>query len=182
MKKLLAVLLLVASPVLLRSQNASFSTNALDYVDFGTVNIEASVGVARHWSLNAGARYNPFSFGEGDGEILRRQQTYSVGARYWPWHIYAGWWLSGKAQYQEFNTGGITSRRTSQGDRYGSSLSAGYSYLLSSHLNLDIGIGMWAGYEKYVTYSCQHCGTVVDDGEKFFFLPNDMMLSLTYIF
>ena len=183
MNRTLAIFLFLLLPSLASAQRFQLSTNTVDYACLGTLNAEFDYALSRHWSLGIGGRYNPFSFSRDGGSRMQlRQRSLGVNARWWPWHIYSGWWLSGKAQYQEFNTGGITSRRTSQGDRYGSSLSTGYSYLLSPHLNLDIGIGMWAGYEKYVTYSCQHCGTVVDDGEKFFFLPNDMMLSLTYIF
>ena len=164
------------------AQELAVSTNFLDYANFATLNLEVDGGLTRHLSVGAAVKYNPFTFGQGENAILQRQQTYSAGARWWPWHIFSGWWLGAGARYQEFNTGGISSRRTSQGDRYGGTLSAGYSYMLSKHFNLDFGLGIWGGYEVYTTYECQHCGSVVDDGEKYFILPSDMIVSLTYIF
>ena len=111
-----------------------------------------------------------------------RQQLYSLGGRYWPWHIYSGWWLSGKMQYQEFNEVSAPGRDTSEGDRYGAGIAGGYSKMLGKHLNLDLGIGLWTGYSRYVTYACPSCGRVVDGGDKIFVLPNDLMVALSYIF
>lgn len=175
----LSALLLSANAA---GQGLSASVNLADCANFGTLNIETSYGVTRHLSLSAGAKYNPFTFGHDENAILQRQQTYSAGLKYWVWHVYSGWWLAAKAQYQEFNEGGISSRQTSQGDRYGQSLAVGYSYMLTRHLNIDFGVGMWGGYQTYVVRSCQHCGIIVDEGEKFFLLPNDLTFSLSYIF
>jgi len=168
--------------VCLEAQNYSISTNVLDYVDFGTLNLEASCGIARRWSVSAGVKYNPFSWGEGPSEKMDRQRTVEAGARFWPWHIYSGWWLSGKLKYQEYNTGGIVSPQASEGDRYGGSLSAGYSYMLNTHLNLDIGLGLWSGVDRFVVYECVRCGRSLGGGEKFFLLPNDILLTISYIF
>lgn len=166
------------------SQNTAISTNMADYAMLGTMNIALSHSASRHWSLEAGAKYNPFSFNEGDAEKQRqnRQMLFSAGVRYWPWHVFSGWWFSGKAQYQEYNQGGILSRETSEGDRFGGSFGAGYTYMLRKHLNLEFGLGMWAGYDSFVTYDCPRCGVSVDSGKKFFLLPNDIILALTYVF
>ena len=116
------------------AQNVAVTTNVLDYVNFGTLNVEASCGIARQWSLSAGVKYNPFSFGEGKGEFADRQRSIDAGARFWPWHIYSGWWLSGKLKWQEYNRGGLLSEGSVEGDRYGGSLGAGYSFMLNTHL------------------------------------------------
>lgn len=166
----------------LYGQELAVSTNLIDYANFATLNVQTGLSVARHWSFDLGMKYNPFTFGKGDGTILQRQQTYSAGARFWPWHVYSGWWMALRAQYQEFCTGGISSRRTSQGDRYGGSLSLGYTYMLSKHLNLELGAGYWGGYEVYKAFNCQHCGVVVDGGEKYFLLPSDLTFAVAYIF
>ena len=79
------------------AQELALSTNFVDYARTGTANLETSYALARHWSVNVGVKY------DSGGEM--RQQLYSVGGRYWPWHIYSGWWLSGKMQYQEFYYG-----------------------------------------------------------------------------
>ena len=166
----------------LPAQNFALSTNVMGYADFGTLNLDASYAVARHWSVNAGFRYNPFSFGTGEEEFRRRQRSVSTGARYWPWHIYSGWWLSAELRYQEYNVGGLVSPATSEGDRYGAGIGGGYTYMIAPNLNLDLGFGLWSGYDQYTSYECPTCGRVTDRGEKFFILPADIILAITYIF
>lgn len=165
-----------------KAQNIALSTNVAGYAFLGTMNMEASYGVAQHWSLNAGVKYNPFTFGQEETRIQARQQTYALGARFWPWHIYSGWWVAGKVQYQEYNVGTYKTENTSEGDRYGSGLTGGYTYMLNPHLNLEFGLGVWAGYDNYVRYECPRCGRIVEEGSGFFVLPNDLILSVSYVF
>ena len=182
MRRIITLMAALLMSVASYAQNMAISTNIMGYAYLGTMNAEASYALAQHWSVNAGLRYNPFVFGDGNNIIQSKQQSYSLGARYWPWHSYSGWWLSGKVQYQEYNIGTSSSEYTSQGDRYGSSLAGGYSYMINPHLNLEVGLGVWAGYDNYVRYSCPRCGRVVGEGSQFFFLPDDILLSVSYVF
>ena len=97
-------------------QKYSVSTNMAGYLNFGTMTVEVSYAPHRHWSLTAGARYNPFTFHGNGRQMQNRQQSYSLGTRYWPWHIYSGWWIAAKLQYQEYSMGGIVSPETEEGD------------------------------------------------------------------
>ena len=101
------------------AQEISLSTNLADYAG------GAAYGFARHWSAGAGIKYNPFSFGRGEEESMLRQRLISAGTRWWPWHIFSGWWMGAKLQYQEFAQGGIVSSETTEGDRFGGGISAG---------------------------------------------------------
>ena len=166
----------------MRAQDFALSANAADLANFGTFNLEASYAMAQHWSVNAGIKYNPFSFSRGDSTFQNRQRSLSAGTRYWPWHIYSGWWLSGAVRYQEYNSGGFSSPETSEGDRFGGSVGGGYTYMVAPHINLDFGLGIWAGYDIYRTYSCPTCGKVIGEGRKYFFLPSDILIALSYIF
>ncbi len=103
----------------------SVSTNVVDCANFGTINAEASVALGRHWSLNAGVRYNPWTFGEGADAVQNRTRTVSVGGRWWPWNVYSGWWVGGRAQWEEYNRGGIRTPETEEGDAWGAALSGG---------------------------------------------------------
>ena len=182
MKRLMILLLAAMTAGTLKAQDWSLSTNIAAYADFGTLNAEVGYAFSRHWNAAAAVRYNPFTF-ESDGEpVQSRQRTFAAGARYWPWHIYSGWWLSGKMQYQEFNEAEPVSLETSEGDRYGAGIAGGYSKMLGRHLNLDIGIGLWTGYTRYVTYACPTCGRIIGSDDKLFVLPNDLMIALSYIF
>ena len=182
--KIIITLLLIALPIFCSAQDWSVSTNAMDYVSLGTMNAEVSMATGRHISINASARINPWTFHKGDPskQMQNRQQTYAVGVRYWPWHIYSGWWMSGMAQYQEYNRGGIISATTEEGDAYGLSIGAGYSLMLHEHWNLDFGLSLWGGQKTFVTYACPSCGKITDKGAKWFFMPNDLRVSIAYIF
>lgn len=182
MKRLFVSCVALLSAVLVRGQAWSVSTNMAAYADFGTLNAEVGYAFGRHWNAAASFRYNPFSF-TSDGEPLQsRQRTFAAGARYWPWHIYSGWWMSGKAQYQEYNRGGIRSPETREGERFGAGVAGGYSYMLTPWLNLDVGVGVWSGMDRFSVYECPVCGLTLEKGRKVFFLPDDVRIALSLIF
>ena len=183
MRRVFIAALLLLCGGLGSAQTLALSSNVRDIADMGTMNLEMALGVARHWTLSAGAKYNPFTYGEaGEGQAQNRQRLLSVGARWWPWHIWSGWWLSAKGQYQEFSTGGLRSPVTQEGDRYGGGLGAGYAWMLSPHFNLDVGLGAWAGHASTVTYACPRCGRILDSSSGFFILPDKLLLAVTYVF
>ena len=188
MKRFTIILFLVVAMFCCKgvhAQEMSLSTNVLGYVNLGTMNMEASWGFSRHWTANIGLRYNPFTFPGREGVADRmqaRQRTVAIGGRFWPWHIHSGWWLAGKAQYQEYNIGGLPDAETSEGDRIGGALTGGYTYMLTPSFNLEVGAGVWAGYETYTTYACPECGRVTGRGDRPFVLPNEILLGLVYVF
>jgi hypothetical protein len=185
MKK--TIIILIASLGLALSasaQNWAVSTNVMDYVSLGTVNAQLSAGVGRRITIEGEARYNPWIFHKGDvsKQMQNKHQTYALGVRYWPWHIYSGWWISCMAQYQEYNRGGIFSPKTEEGDAFGLSAGAGYSLMIHENLNLDFGLAVWGGQKTYVTYACPACGRITDKGGKWFFMPNEIRVAVQYIF
>ena len=186
MKKYLIVLSVFLLTMALPSmaQKFSLSTNLLDYACLGTMNIDASYSVSRRWSVLAGARYNPFTFnaGNSDEQFQYRQQSYSAGVRMWPWHIWSGWWFASKLRYQEYNIGGIVAQKTEEGERAGAGFYAGYTHMLAPHFNIEFGFGMWGGMSWYKEYSCPNCGVTVESGNRWFARPDDLMISLVYVF
>jgi hypothetical protein len=166
------------------AQTFSVSTDLLGYARLGTMNLDISYSVSRRWSLVAGARYNPFTFRKDDPQrqFQLRQLSCSAGVRMWPWHAGSGWWLAGKVRYQEYNEGGVVSRKTEEGDRFGTGFYAGYTHMLSSHFNLEFGFGLWAGVAFYRQYSCPACGDSLSSGSRFFISPDDFMISVAYVF
>ena len=194
MKKLvLVVILLTLGAVAATAQTWAVAVNTADAVELGTLGIEGSAAVGHHWSIHAGAKVNPWTFGRRDtnngmfsepnpDQKQNRKQVYAVGARWWPWNVYSGWWAGAKGQYQEFNRGGVLTETSQEGDAFGAGFAGGYSLMLKEHWNLDFGLGFWTGWMKYTTYACPSCGKVVDEGQKWFILPNEAILSLVYIF
>lgn len=179
-----------------RAQMVSVSTNAVEWANLGTVNGELGVSVAQHFSIHAGMRYNNWTFrkgnpedryfdpeGDSDRQFENRKQAYSLGMRWWPWYVYSGWWFYGRGQYMEYNRGGfLGQRQAEEGDAFGGGVGMGYSHMLSRNLNLEFGAGLWGGVTKYVVYKCPTCGYVVESGEKFFVLPDDVFVSLVLVF
>ena len=160
------------------AQQWAVQTNLVDYANFDTLNIEGAVAFNQHWSATAAAKLNPFHFKNKGEPLAARQQVLAAGVRWWPWHVYSGWWAGTRLQYQEYNRGGIKTPITDEGDRYGLGLSGGYSYMINKHLNLDVGLGVWGGYDRYVTYACPVCGVTVDSGERSFILPSVILLTM----
>lgn len=166
------------------AQRFSISTNLLGYACLGTLNADVSMSVSQNWSLTAGVKYNPFTFGRGNPEnrMQLRQRSFSLGARMWPWHNASGWWFAGKLRYQEYNMGGMISRDTREGDRYGGGLYFGYTHMVTAHFNVEFGAGVWGGMDRYSLYSCPECGLTMDSGTSLFVLPDDILISLVYVF
>lgn len=183
LKKLLLIIIAVSAfSSAASAQRWSVGTNVAQWANLGTINADASVAAGRHTSVGVGFRYNPWVFGGEEQRLQNKQRTAYVYGRWWPWNVYSGWWIGAKGQVEEYNQGGIFKRQAEQGDAYGLGISAGYTLMLHKHLNLDMGIGGWGGYTKYVVYACPTCGKVVDSGSKWFLMPDDVFLSLVYIF
>ena len=179
---LAAGLLCLAGCVPAFAQRYAVSTNLVQYANYGTLNGEGSMAVARHGTLGLAVRYNPFSYTKKDGPVQNKQRALALSYRWWPWHVYSGWWLGPRAQFQEYNAGGMRSAETREGRRVGVAVQGGYSYMIGPHLDLEFGLGVWAGRDRYTTYECPVCGLTTGEGKKAFLLPDDVVIALTYIF
>lgn len=177
------------------AQRYSVSTNLLEWANLGTVNAEAGLAVAQHFSLHAGFRYNNWTFrkgnpddrfedpyGDAERQFENRKQAYCLSTRYWPWYIYSGWWAQLKGQYMEYNRGGIFRHEAEEGDAWGAGFGVGYTRMIHKNWNIEFGLGLWAGTTRYTGYRCTNCGFVTDQGRKFFLLPDDAYISLVLIF
>lgn len=163
----------------------ALSTNIPDYIALGTMNLRADVAVHQHWSIEGTFKYNPWTFranGDPENQMQNRNITWSLGPRYWFWNYYAGWFIQAQAQYQQYNRGGIWDKYVTEADAFGGGVALGYTYLISGHWNIEFGLGVWAGVESYNQYNCPRCGRTVDSGTRFFVMPNDILVSIVYIF
>ncbi len=165
------------------AQKWSLATNAVEWLNLGTMNIEGSVAVARKITVNVGTRYNPWTYAKGtDHQFQNRKKAFKAGIRYWPWYVYSGWWIEVDAQYMEYNRGGIFSSKIEEGDAFGGVLSFGYSLMLTKNWNIEFGAGVWGGFTEYTSYDCPVCGRVTDKGRKNFILPDDLKVSMVFTF
>lgn len=192
---LLFVLFVLALPLGLSAQRFSVGTNAVDWADLGTVNLELGAAVGQHFSIHPSFRYNPWTFrkgdpqdrfedpvGDGEKQFENRKQAYALSLRYWPWYVYSGWWFYLRGQYMEYNRGGLIHHTAEEADAYGAGLGVGYTHMIHKNWNIEFGLGVWGGMRDYKTYRCTNCGTIIDQGKKPFILPDDVFVSLVYIF
>lgn len=165
------------------AQRFTIGTDGLGWAALGTINADASVAVSQKISIHAGAALNPWTFHpqDADKQLQMRQLAAWGGARWWPWHVYSGWWTGMDVRYMLYNAGGILKRDTEEGSAYGARLWGGYSVMLSEHWNLDLGAGAWGGWTSYVRYSCPVCGLRTEEGGKVFIIP-DARVAVQLIF
>ena len=195
MRKIVLILIMLLPCMGLSAQRFSLETNFVEWANLGTMNLEAGISVSRHFSIHADTRINPWTFrpgnpedriedpiGDSEKQFQNRKQAYAIGLRYWPWYVYSGWWFSLKGQYMEYDYGGFITHPREAGDAVGASLGAGYTYMLTPHWNIEFGASVWGGYKKYGSFRCTNCGQPTGSGQKLFILPDDVKVSLMYVF
>ena len=163
---------MMCAPHFAHAQKIAVSSNVLTWVNFGTINADASLSVSRHLTCHAGVNVNPWKFTSPTFMDLKNNQYGGfLGVRYWPWHVYSEWWLGAKLQYKYFDQKGLLSSAQTKGSAFGPGISGGYTIMLSEHVNLDLGLGIWGG------------GLLMkeQDPRAFFFLDN-VIVAFEYIF
>ena len=168
-----------------RKTSVALSTDLVDWAYLGTANLEAGVSVHRHFSLQAGAKFNPWSFKTPGLELdlYNKQTTAYAGFRYWPWYVYSGWWVGAQAQYSGYSETGVWRHALDTGKAIGAGLSFGYTLMLSENFNLEFGAGVWGGRRfQHTLYCCPDCMKVRQSGPENFVALNDISVSVMYVF
>ena len=185
MQKYYFLILLLWLSLAANAQTISLGTNAVDWVNLGTANVEVGISVGQHFSITTGGRYNPWSFSSKrhDAPMHNNVKVAYAGARYWPWYVFSGWWVGVKGQYEQFMQGGFWRPMLEVGTAIGAGLSGGYTWMLHKHLNLEFGIGMWGGrYTDYSKYQCSDCVDLITSGPRNFLRFDDLVIALVYVF
>lgn len=183
-KIVLVTLIFLCVPRMVNAQRASVSTNALTWVNLGTINAEGSISVSKHMTVFAGAKYNPWNIRTKSKQAFYNRQTAGyAGVKYWPWHVYSGWWFGAKAQYQNFEEAGVFSEGLIKGNALGAGISLGYSFLITPKFNIDFGIGGWGGrLLDYTRYEDFFGFELLESGPRNFVFLDNLILSVSYIF
>lgn len=181
---ILVAVLLIAGTRTADAQKVSLSTNVVTWANLGTANLEANVSLHKNVTLFGGMKYNPWDLRTKSQVTINNQQiTGYVGAKYWPWHVYSGWWLGAKAQFQDFDQAGLLSENLVSGQALGAGLSAGYSIMIGSHVNLDLGVGAWGGRVlKYTAYKDLGGYEIDKVGARNFIFLDNVIVAFAYIF
>lgn len=183
--KTIILVMAMAVPVTCLGQKWAVSTNLADYANLLTLNGELSFSVHKHYTISISGKYNPFVFNSGQGpekQLQNKTVTAAVGTRYWPFFVYSGFYFGAKLQWNMYNTGGVISERTFEGKAFGAGLNAGYSLLVTSHLNIEFGIGAWTGWTDYKEYDAPGCGKLTYEGGKWFVFPDELRVGLLFNF
>ena len=183
-KIFLIAVLCLATSMASKAQNVALSTDLVEWANFGTANLNVSVSLSRHVSMNVGGRYNPWTFQTAEGSpIYNNQTTGYVGFRYWLWYVYSGWWFGTKIQYMDFKEAGVLRPKVFDGKSVGAGLSFGYTWMLSKHFNIETSCGMWGGrHYEYSVYRTTASMELLRSGPKNFIFFDDFAVSLMYVF
>ena len=194
-KKLLFVLAISILYCEAPAQNFTISTNLIDWANFGTINGDVTISVARRLSLGVNAEYNPwtYKFNNGQNWVYNRHRTFGFYGEIWPWYVNAGWAIQVGAQYKEYAEGGIPIFKRNYGERWGKipyveegdavgmGAAIKYSRLLSRNWSLEFSGGLWAGWKWYTNYRCPNCGRRLEQGDKFFFGPYNIAVRFVFV-
>lgn len=204
MRRSLVILFLFVSCAVASAQNndssqgkVSLGINVFEVVNFGTPNLELGVRLTQRMSVHAGGRYNDWGFGPEDAGIQNRKRTAWLGVRFWPWYVNSGWFFQVKGQYNEVNSNiftpkfwdpftEMTNRKKVEGDAFGGGVAFGYAVMLGKQWNVEFGLGAWCGvWTNLSTYSRRVGGYRIEEecwNNKFFVLPDDILITFKYIF
>lgn len=189
MKNKTTIILFIASICLFaqasaKAQHFAIQTNVVQWANLGTVNVATGISLSRHFSAEAGFRYNPFTFQKSSGLTIKNQQISAyTGIRYWPWYVFSGWWISGRGQWEKFSDTGLWRYALNEGSRAGIVLSAGYTWMINKKINIEFGIGGWGGrYIDHTLYHCPSCMEIRESGPGGFIALDDLSVSFVYIF
>ena len=80
------------------------STDVCHWAMLGTINAQAQLRLTGHWSIMAGALYNPFKYYNRPGDMIcLKQATPYVASRYWFNGTFTGWYCEGKILASVYN-------------------------------------------------------------------------------
>lgn len=156
-------------------------TNAL-YWATTTPNLGMEFALSRKHTLDISGNWNPFTFSNH-----KKLKHWGVQPefRYWTCERFNGHFFGLHAHYADFNVGGIKQlglkNKRYQGELYGGGVSYGYQWILSNRFNLEATVGVGYARINYDKYKCGKCGEKIKDGNKNYFGPTKVGLTLIYV-
>lgn len=172
--------------VIVRKEANKFSFVLLNvnFVDLGnllTLNLGADVGLSKHVALGVVGKVNPWVFNkETDNAKFDNKTMGYLTAKYYPWNIFSGLHfdvMGGASGYTQRGQEGTVDR----GYKVGGGIGAGYTYVISKHLNLEIAAGAWIGNKNYDTLPALNDGKVLSSSSKFFVEPYELKIGLSWV-
>lgn len=145
-----------------------------------TPNIEVNYVVGKKISLHLPVLYNPFTF--NDNSRLQ-QLTVMPGARYWTVAPHAKWFFSAFGIASRFHMGGwFDHKYRYDGKCFGGGIGGGYSWILGKRINLEMELGIGAGYADYDKCGWKSNSRNYGNERGFRIFPAKFDVSFNYLF
>lgn len=179
------VCLWVATPSV--AQNVSLKTNL--FGDMTTsVCLSGELKLSSHVSLDVASSLN---FWEFSNDRKFKHVLVQPAVRYWFCEYRNGWFVGAHTHWAHYNVGGIKlpfgifpslEKMRYQGDLWGGGASAGYSWVISRHFDVETELGL--GYARFVydKYPCRHCSMKSDGGYYNYWGGTKLAVNLVYSF
>lgn len=154
--------------------------NNLAYDAILTPNLQLEFRLARKWTMEVGAGFNPFPLDDTKFPKWRHVSAW-IAPRYWFCNAFNRGFFSFNAAYAHYNVAGgkypigwlykkvLDSRY--QGDAVMGGLSFGWHFPVSPHFSIELEAGADLGYTWYKEFECQHCGAKKSQSGSWFALP-----------
>lgn len=191
MRKLLITL---AAVLMTLSANASdwvVETNVIPWID-GAPNLTLNYAVAPQHTVSLGGGFRPWPLGERNEDHIKRYAYGNAAYRYWFCQKYDGWFVGGQINGGQYNLGGVklpfgvkyvaTDHRV-EGWVVGGGVIGGFGLPISKHWNAQFEIGIGYEYFDYKKFrSPMKCDPLYEKKHDHYFGPNDLSISLQYVF
>ena len=169
----------VAPKPLRRTPKFAIKNNLL-YDAVLTPNLSLEFRVAKHWTMQLDAGFNPFPLSD-EVEHKWRHLLLGLEAKYWFRDAFACDFIGVNAVYSHFNVAqgwypigwlykDVRNYRL-QGDMVAAGVSYGWHFVLSKHVGLELEAGVDGGYAWFNRYGCAHCDALVDSPRRWFAMP-----------
>jgi len=122
----------------------AISINPGDYALSNNLSLGLQHTIAKKWAIEGSFRVDPFPSSMGKAKLFA---TANLNFIWWTKQFHKGFWLSFGPQYMYRK---FASENSNLKQDVGLAAALGYSFLLSKHFSIDLGVGGWGGAELAV--------------------------------
>lgn len=189
-KKLCVLILVLATVVGVRGQDAAVKTNLL-YDAALNANAGIEFKLARKWSLDLTGQVNLWTVNDHKWKHWLAQPE----LRYWFCQPFMKGFLGFHAIGGAYNVGNIRnhisflgtdfsklSDRRYDGWAVGGGIAYGYAVAMSKHWNLEFELGVGYVYTEFKKYTCAECSHELGRSHHNYYGPTKAAINLVYLF
>lgn len=159
----------------------AIGTDAVQWAMLGCINGEASYCLGHNWALEAGIRYNPFTFLKGSRRQTHlRQLTPSLGIQYWTDEIRHGWFIETKALAGIYSVANLCRDNYFDGQAVAAGIGGGWCKPFAERWLLSVGAGIMIVLHDTTYYMGPVCGRICGKEKGLAAVP-DLSLKIIYL-